>query len=125
MRMWMVPPQIMCTQHLLGEHRELHALVGILRTKPNLSWIGYVHHNCLEFRSIGRRHEELVVEMLLRGYQHLTPLQQPILPEHLEDISVDRLRSKTLLLDRCLQCRTRFENWCSKCLTFSNSVLYS
>ncbi len=28
MRTWMVPPQIMCRQHLLGEHNEIHKFVG-------------------------------------------------------------------------------------------------
>ncbi|MEZ0346180.1 MAG: pyrimidine dimer DNA glycosylase/endonuclease V, partial [Infirmifilum sp.] len=29
----MVPPSIMCDRHLLGEHVELHMLVGALRRK--------------------------------------------------------------------------------------------
>ena len=28
MRMWMVNPEILCRKHLLGEHVELHMLVG-------------------------------------------------------------------------------------------------
>ena len=31
MRMWMVPPSKMCRQHLLGEHVEIHMLVGTMR----------------------------------------------------------------------------------------------
>lgn len=30
MRMWMVPPELMCRQHLLGEHVELHMFVGAI-----------------------------------------------------------------------------------------------
>lgn len=31
MRMWMLPPQLLCRQHLLGEHKELHMLYGTLK----------------------------------------------------------------------------------------------
>ena len=30
MRIWDVPPSLLCRQHLLGEHRELHGLWRIL-----------------------------------------------------------------------------------------------
>jgi hypothetical protein len=30
MRMWMVPPKVMCRKHLLGEHVEIHMLAGSL-----------------------------------------------------------------------------------------------
>jgi Pyrimidine dimer DNA glycosylase len=33
MRMWLVDPRLMCSQHLLGEHVELHMLVGSLNRK--------------------------------------------------------------------------------------------
>ena len=31
MRMWLVPPQLMCDQHLLGEHLEMHMFIGTIR----------------------------------------------------------------------------------------------
>lgn len=31
MRMWLVPPSHMCRKHLLGEHVELHMLLGTLK----------------------------------------------------------------------------------------------
>ena len=31
MRMWMLPPECMCRKHLLGEHVELHMLLGSMR----------------------------------------------------------------------------------------------
>jgi hypothetical protein len=30
MRMWMVWPELMCRKHLLGEHVEIHMLLGAL-----------------------------------------------------------------------------------------------
>lgn len=31
MRMWMLPPETMCRKHLLGEHVELHMLLGTMK----------------------------------------------------------------------------------------------
>lgn len=75
MRVWDVMPELLCRQHLLGEHRELHAIHSILRNNKN----GYRQHPETQ-RWIGRldalrlRHELLVAEMLRRGWQHHTPL---------------------------------------------------
>lgn len=101
-RMWMVDPHILCRQHLLGEHKELHQLVGCLLRGRSLQ--GYVDSGQIECRSISSRHEELVQEMLRRGYRHLSPL--PEFPE--SDLgSVDREASLKELLRRCPTCRSR------------------
>jgi len=71
MRIWDVDPKILCRQHLLGEHRELHALWVILtqNKKGYLShpetkrWVGKLH-------ALYSRHENLVNEMTRRGYEH-------------------------------------------------------
>lgn len=75
MRIWDVTPKILCRQHLLGEHRELHALWTILtegkqgyRKHPEtLRWEG-------KLAALFRRHELLVEEICSRGYQHHSPL---------------------------------------------------
>jgi len=75
MRIWDLPPKILCRQHLLGEHRELHAIWSVLtrnrkgysRHPETLRWKG-----CL--RALFRRHEALVVEMARRCYKHQSPL---------------------------------------------------
>lgn len=36
MRMWMLPTAGMCRKHLLGEHVELHMLLGSLRRGKNI-----------------------------------------------------------------------------------------
>jgi pyrimidine dimer DNA glycosylase len=79
MRIWDVPPAILCRQHLLGEHRELHALWTILTAGK----MGYVHHpETLRWKgklaALYGRHEELVEEMHRRGYRHASPLD-PVL----------------------------------------------
>lgn len=66
---------MLCRQHLLGEHRELHALWLVLTGKnrgysshpETLRWVG-------KQAALFRRHELLVLEMSRRGYTHASPL---------------------------------------------------
>ena len=75
MRIWDVPPKILCRHHLLGEHRELHAHWTILsgdrqayRSHPEtIRWEG-------KLAALYVRHEALVDEMTRRGYTHKSPL---------------------------------------------------
>ncbi len=75
MRIWDLSPRILCRQHLLGEHRELHALWVVLSEgrkgyslhPETLRWVG-------KLGALFARHERLVREMERRGYQHLSPL---------------------------------------------------
>ena len=79
MRIWDIPCRRLCRNHLLGEHRELHAIWSILtknkkgysRHPETLRWKG-------KLKALYARHEELVKEMGKRGYRHLTAL-----PKHL------------------------------------------
>lgn len=72
MRMWMVDPRKMCDQHLLGEHVELHMLVGTLVRKRSVA--GFVANKLIEVHNVRARHQELVVEMTRRGMKHRSPL---------------------------------------------------
>ena len=75
MRIWDLDPALLCRQHLLGEHRELHGLWNILTESKT----GYSRHPETR-RWEGRlatlydRHERLVGEMTARGYSHASPL---------------------------------------------------
>ena len=100
----MVSPPLLCRQHLLGEHRELHALVGIIRRGTALS--GYVKKHLIETAQISNRHEALVVEMLARGYQHNSPLT----PEITNGVgSVDVAYNLAELRTRCTGCKERID----------------
>lgn len=102
MRMWKVPPYAMCRQHLLGEHLEMHMFAGVLR--KGLSLRGYIDRGLVEVDSIGYRHDQLVLEMFNRGYEHKTPLDVSWIPlTPVGDISV--LGSTRILRDRCPECR--------------------
>jgi hypothetical protein len=75
MRIWDIPPRKLCRNHLLGEHRELHATWSILTQGKK----GYARHPEVlrwkgKLKALYRRHEQLVEEMRRRGYQHHSPL---------------------------------------------------
>lgn len=97
--MWMVDPRMMCRQHLLGEHRELHALVGIVARGTSLA--GYVAKGLIETRLIQPRHEALVSEMLDRGYNHYSPLSYV---DVVDQGRVDEFDALTELVRRCEDC---------------------
>jgi hypothetical protein len=75
MRIWDLEPERLCRQHLLGEHRELHALwviltdgrKGFARHPETARWRG-------KLKALYKRHQALAAEMGRRGYRHNTPL---------------------------------------------------
>lgn len=79
MRIWDIQPKYLCQQHLLGEHRELHALWSILNeSKPAFKnhpetrrWPG-------KLKALYGRHQVLVKEMKKRGYKHNSPLDKKL-----------------------------------------------
>ncbi len=100
MRIWDVPPSILCRQHLLGEHRELHGLWNVI----TLGKTGYREHRETK-RWIGRlaalfnRHEALVAEMHQRGYQHNTPLDESLAGGlEKQDLLIDSLEEQVGML---------------------------
>lgn len=110
MRMWMVNPKVMCRQHLLGEHVEIHMFLGAMR--KGYSMLGYVENGLLEVKSLKGRHDDLVAEMLRRGYQHNSPL-----PDYTDEVlqrlsviesvsEVPRKEAFDELLGRCQRCRS-------------------
>lgn len=109
MRMWMVNPKIFCHQHLLGEHRELHAIVGSLRIENGIQ--GYIDNNLIEVQSIIQRHETIVKEMFVRGYKHQSPIiEEPninYLPKEHQEFKVNREISFNDLYSRCKMCAWR------------------
>ena len=75
MRIWDLEPERLCRQHLLGEHRELHALWVILTKEKK----GFARHpETVRWRgklaALYQRHESLAAEMGRRGYRHQTSL---------------------------------------------------
>lgn len=79
MRIWDLPPAELCRAHLLGEHRELHAIWSILTGGK----AGYRHHPETKrwegrLRALFLRHQKLVAEMERRGFRHRSPLDESL-----------------------------------------------
>lgn len=110
MRMWMVDPKVMCRQHLLGEHSELHKFLPSWRKQVRID--GRIAGNAMEPLSYEARHEALVAEMEARGYTHQSPLDTPdfsYLPVEQVTYRVDRDAALAALVGRCAGCRQRME----------------
>ena len=75
MRIWDLPPSLLCREHLLGEHRELHAMWSVIinnkkgysKHPETLRWVG-------KLKALYLKHEEIVIEMTKRGYKHRSDL---------------------------------------------------
>lgn len=104
--MWMVPPDTMCDQHLLGEHVELHMLAGTLVRHRSID--GYIAKGLLEPASMHARHDALVAEMERRGFNHKSPLPEAgidYLPHEAQRARVDADVSARDLAARCAKCQ--------------------
>lgn len=109
--MWMLPPEKMCRNHLLGEHKELHMLIGCMRKNKSIK--GYMERKQLQLNAIFSRHEEIVAEMLKRGYKHNTPVCKEEITKLIygnidyyfyQGIEVDTTFNKKDLYGRCELC---------------------
>jgi hypothetical protein len=97
MRMWNINPKLMCRKHLLGEHVELHMLVGSIKKNKNIN--GFVEKNLVQTNLITKRHEELVKEMLSRNYNHNSPLN------YKDKLNLGKVEIKKSLEDLKLRCK--------------------
>lgn len=103
MRMWNLPPQILCRQHFLGEHNELHKFVGALNHNRNITT--YIQKGYFEIHNIRKRHEELVLDFPRRHYNHNSPL--PDFPVTMAG-KIDIHFNLCDLVSRCQRCREQF-----------------
>ena len=98
----MVNPRIMCRQHLLGEHAEIHMFIGTISRGKSVK--GYLEKGLLEVHNLYSRHEELVEEMKRRGYHHRSDVEEKWrIAEKLGFI--DRKKSFEELVKRCPRCK--------------------
>jgi len=106
MRMWLIDPELMCRNHLLGEHLECHMLVGCILREKTLG--RFLTDGLVDPEQVQGRHDALVEEMLRRGYNHKSPL-----PKHRYDGlpgCVDPQKNLVDLADRCPSCKQRIES---------------
>lgn len=110
MRMWMLPPRLLCDRHLLGEHGELHKFLHTWKKKYSIT--GWIQSNAIEPQSYRSRHNELALEMVKRGFSHLSPLPQPnfkYLPPDQQSYQVNKGDSLIALIGRCSSCKRRLK----------------
>ena len=77
MRVWDISPRRLCRAHLLGEHREIHAIWSIIVNGKR----GYSSHPETarwrgSLRALYIRHGRVAEEMSRRGYRHLSLLDR-------------------------------------------------
>ena len=101
----MVNPRIMCRQHLLGEHVEIHMFIGTLNRKKSVK--GYLQKGLLEVHNLYSRHNELVEEMKRRGYRHHSEVEEKWKTVNMLGF-IDRKQNLEELINRCSKCKTRY-----------------
>ncbi|MBN2420973.1 hypothetical protein JXB27_01705 [Candidatus Woesearchaeota archaeon] len=113
MRMWMIDPKLLCRKHLLGEHGELHKFIPSFKKKIKVH--GRISPKVqIEPKSYEKRHNQLVKEMLRRGYSHNSKLKAPdfsYLPKEHRNAKVNINISIGDLKKRCKECKKRIEKW--------------
>jgi hypothetical protein len=99
MRIWDISPGYLNRQSLLGEHRELHGIVSIIRGNKKgyskhpetLRWVGYGW-------ALKQRHKLLATEMNLRGYVDRSPVLLRSKPEVWPENYIDSPANQIMLL---------------------------
>lgn len=107
MRIWDLPPKVLCRKHLLAEHRELHAIWNILTKKKK----GYSHHPETlrwkgKLKALYKRHEEEVKELKRRGYRHFSFLDKKLAKgKEFQDKMINTIKEqKEILLKKGCLC---------------------
>jgi hypothetical protein len=108
--MWMVNPKILCRQHLLGEHSEIHKHRHNFVKQHSIA--KRIEMGQIEPASMEIRHNQLVIEMLNRGYNHQSPYDMPdisYLNNHQRYFKVNTDVALLDLLSRCEECNKRYK----------------
>lgn len=126
MRMWMIDPALLCNQHLLGEHGELHKFLHNWQQRQPI--LKRLEGNAMEPLSYKCRHDGLAKEMVRRGMRHQSPLAQPdfsYLPEDQQAYRVDVEKNSVLLCQRCEACRERIYTAMALALLHGKTLPYT
>jgi len=90
--------------------------LGALKKQRRLK--GFFLNNCFEPKSLKTSHDEIVLEMLHRTYNHNTPLSQEEVDEAIQYLTdeertwcIDRDASLKMLLMKCTKCGSRFNHY--------------
>ena len=108
MRVWNIEADVLCNSHLLGEHREIHAIWTILTENKK----GYSHHpETLRWKgklsALYNRHETIVAEMIKRSFSHKSALKKELATgSSVQSLFVDQPdRQRMILLNKRCKCK--------------------
>jgi hypothetical protein len=107
----MIEPHLMCQQHLLGEHGEIHKHRHNFVKGHRID--GRIEGNAVEPMSMQSRHDELEAEIVKRAIAAgreppCSPFEQPDLsayPPEQRNYKIDVEAARAMLLERCEDCR--------------------
>ena len=115
MNQWVgVHPKELCRQHLLGLHGELHKFLPSWKKQTRID--GRIADNQMECGLYKQRHDEIAAEMVSRGFNHKSPLDQPdfsYLPLEHQNFRVrtdGAMSNRCKLATRCPECARRMQN---------------
>lgn len=109
-RMWGADPRILCQNHILGEHREMHQVKGTVEKHPHGEAVleGLAEENAIDTTKIKKRHDALVEEMKRRGWDgHDSPMED-VENQYGGIGKINEVDSVELLVERCEDCRERW-----------------
>lgn len=106
----MIEPKLLCKNHLLGEHNEIHKHRHNFVKKHSIK--NRIIKGQIEPSSMEKRHDELAKEMIRRGYNHKSPYKMPDI-SHLNEFEktfkVDKNKSIKDLHNRCKKCKKLYK----------------
>lgn len=108
----MIDPKLLCRKHLLGEHGEIHKHRHNFVKKHRITNRIFPIVQIEPF-SMEKRHDDLAIEMVNRGYNHQSPFSQPdisYLPDQEKNVRVDISNSIMDLKKRCPECESNIKN---------------
>lgn len=102
-RMWGIDPRTLCHNHLLGEHNEMHMIVGTILTHDHAEAIakGHAKKGQIDTSLIQQRHDDLATEMESRNMLHDSPLDYE---DALNLGKIDVERSREMLREKDCPC---------------------
>lgn len=101
MRMWGTPVRVLCRQHLLGEHCEMHMFAGAINKGRDVS--GWANKGQCITTLIKQRHDELASELERRGYKHASPMEENPMDEKIGWLPSEEENLRELAT-RCTRC---------------------
>ena len=102
MRVWDIEANLLCDSHLLGEHREIHAIWTILTENKK----GYSHHpETVRWKgkllALYNRHQSVVAEMTKRGFRHKSTLKKELATgSKMQLVFIDQPSRQQMILQR-------------------------